>query len=145
MKENESKKTERANMLHETEQKFIDQVTKEVYQTVPVKETTFAESASALTSAAFNYYFAPSKELTNINKNEYEDNLDSMESNDLIIGYRVENELAEVLQDANETFTDNIKETFNHAEKKNSNITKQETLFREYLQRLIKRAVICFQ
>jgi hypothetical protein len=135
MKINETKKTERDNMLYETEQQYIDQVKQEVYQSIPTKDVTFVESASAAGSAMFNYFAAPSNELTKVNN--IEDKIDSMESTDLLIQNRIDNELRNVLQYANDDFTSNIRETFNHAEE---NIVRSQNR-RRYLENICSHSL----
>lgn len=135
MKINETKKTERDNMLYETEQQYIDQVKQEVYQSIPTKDVTFVESASAAGSAMFNYFAAPSNELTKVNN--IEDKIDSMESTDLLIQNRIDNELRNVLQYANDDFTSSIRETFNHAEE---NIVRSQNR-RRYLENICSHSL----
>ena len=134
MKINETKKTERANLLSETEQQYIHQVTQEVYQSMPVKEVTFVESASAVGSAMLNY-FDTSKELTNVNN--IEEKINAMESTDLLLQNRIGNELSHVLQSANEDFDSNLRKTIDDAGK-NTLISQNR---RRYLENICRHSL----
>ena len=115
MQINEEKKEERSNYLAMTQDNYIKQVEKEVHESMPPQEITFVESASYVASAAANY-FASSKEVTEIKNIEQKIESDEMAS--LTINARIDNELSEVIEEANLNFTDSIKkDSFYNADK----------------------------
>ena len=109
MQINEEKKEERSNYLAIKQAKFIERVETEVYDSIPVEKFTFVESASYAASAAANY-FTSSKEVTEI-KN-IEKKIEKDETAYLTIKARVDNELSEVIEEADRYFTDSIKKDF---------------------------------
>lgn len=115
MQINKEKQDERTNYLAMTQDNYIKQIEREVHESMPPQEITFVESASYVASAAANY-FASSKEVTEI-KN-IEQKIESDETASLTINARIDNELSEVIEEANLNFTDSIKkDSFYNADK----------------------------